>query len=250
MQGVVILLSTTLTWLGAQAGGDTCRRSAWMWIRPRKCCSAATISHRGETRSDTLPIPPPPPTHTHTHSRDVVVEVVAQGRGRGFCREHAFELSYDLLICAVGAISNTFHTPGVEEHAFFLKVLPCPLGGPPAPALSQSCRCCLLAGRLWSRGMPTAWWIPWQQGPQAGVGTRWGAGGHRRRVMRSSSGRASTSAWSWPRSRAPPRSSAPSCSPSAWWAPRRRHHCTHARPPPSQLFARTILWCKAARWTC
>mmetsp|Transcript_20485 Transcript_20485/g.61667 ORF Transcript_20485/g.61667 Transcript_20485/m.61667 type:complete len:427 (+) Transcript_20485:251-1531(+) len=40
---------------------------------------------------------------------------------RGNPQEHYFELPYDLLVCAVGAVSNTFHTPGVEEHAFFLK---------------------------------------------------------------------------------------------------------------------------------
>lgn len=34
-----------------------------------------------------------------------------------------YKLSYDRLVIAVGALSNTFGVPGVEEHAFFLKVL-------------------------------------------------------------------------------------------------------------------------------
>lgn len=33
-----------------------------------------------------------------------------------------YELSYDRLVIAVGALSNTFDVPGVEKHAFFLKV--------------------------------------------------------------------------------------------------------------------------------
>ncbi|ORZ02538.1 FAD/NAD-P-binding domain-containing protein [Syncephalastrum racemosum] len=32
-----------------------------------------------------------------------------------------FELDYDKLVIAVGAYSNTFNTPGVKEHAIFLK---------------------------------------------------------------------------------------------------------------------------------
>jgi len=34
-----------------------------------------------------------------------------------------YNLSYDRLVIAVGALSNTFGVPGVEKHAFFLKVL-------------------------------------------------------------------------------------------------------------------------------
>ena len=34
-----------------------------------------------------------------------------------------FILDYDYLVCCHGAKSNTFHVPGVEEHAFFLKQL-------------------------------------------------------------------------------------------------------------------------------
>lgn len=44
---------------------------------------------------------------------------------RVICREREtrseFSLSYDLLVISVGAVNNTFGTPGVEEHAFFLK---------------------------------------------------------------------------------------------------------------------------------
>ena len=36
-----------------------------------------------------------------------------------------YELSYDRLAIAVGSLSTTFGVPGVEEHAFFLKVLTC-----------------------------------------------------------------------------------------------------------------------------
>ena len=34
-----------------------------------------------------------------------------------------YKLSYNRLVIAVGSLSNTFGVPGVEEHAFFLKVL-------------------------------------------------------------------------------------------------------------------------------
>ncbi len=44
-----------------------------------------------------------------------------------FCRAAAdsttFEVRYDLLVIAVGAISDTFNIPGVAEHALFLKDL-------------------------------------------------------------------------------------------------------------------------------
>ena len=33
-----------------------------------------------------------------------------------------YVLSYDKLVIGVGALTNTFGVPGVEEHAFFLKV--------------------------------------------------------------------------------------------------------------------------------
>lgn len=35
--------------------------------------------------------------------------------------EGSFELPYDALVVAVGAVSNTFNTPGVVENANFLK---------------------------------------------------------------------------------------------------------------------------------
>ncbi|GAA6063471.1 hypothetical protein JCM10212_006333 [Sporobolomyces blumeae] len=35
--------------------------------------------------------------------------------------DKAFELGWDKLVIAVGAYSQTFNTPGVKEHAFFLK---------------------------------------------------------------------------------------------------------------------------------
>ncbi|CAN1231801.1 External alternative NAD(P)H-ubiquinone oxidoreductase B3, mitochondrial [Linum perenne] len=42
----------------------------------------------------------------------------AQNLGGG---EKEFELDYDVLVIAMGARVNTFNTPGVEEHAHFLK---------------------------------------------------------------------------------------------------------------------------------
>lgn len=36
----------------------------------------------------------------------------------------SFELTYDVLVIAVGAENNTFNTPGVEKHAHFLKEIP------------------------------------------------------------------------------------------------------------------------------
>ena len=35
----------------------------------------------------------------------------------------SYTISYDKLVIGVGALSSTFGVPGVEEHAFFLKVL-------------------------------------------------------------------------------------------------------------------------------
>ena len=34
-----------------------------------------------------------------------------------------YEVPFDHLVIGVGAVSNTFGVPGVEEHAFFLKVI-------------------------------------------------------------------------------------------------------------------------------
>lgn len=39
-----------------------------------------------------------------------------------------FSIDYDYLIIAMGAKANTFNTPGVEEHAHFLKVHLLPIG--------------------------------------------------------------------------------------------------------------------------
>jgi hypothetical protein len=36
----------------------------------------------------------------------------------------AFDIAYDKLVVAVGAENNTFGTPGVYEHAHFLKEVP------------------------------------------------------------------------------------------------------------------------------
>ncbi|UJR25350.1 hypothetical protein I4U23_006700 [Adineta vaga] len=40
-----------------------------------------------------------------------------------FHTKKEFTLNFDYLICCHGANSNTFHVPGVEQHAFFLKQL-------------------------------------------------------------------------------------------------------------------------------
>lgn len=41
----------------------------------------------------------------------------------GLAEGHAFTVSYDTLVIAVGAVSNTFNVPGVAEHSLFLKEL-------------------------------------------------------------------------------------------------------------------------------
>lgn len=41
----------------------------------------------------------------------------------GFFKNTPFEVEFDLLVIGVGMVSNTFGTPGVVEHAFFLKEL-------------------------------------------------------------------------------------------------------------------------------
>lgn len=55
-----------------------------------------------------------------------VVVILVPG-GLSTCRnianvDHQFEVPYDILVFAVGAINNTFNIPGVQENAFFLKV--------------------------------------------------------------------------------------------------------------------------------
>jgi NADH:ubiquinone reductase (non-electrogenic) len=42
---------------------------------------------------------------------------------RGVTDQHEFEIGCDVLVIAVGAVSNTFGVPGVAEHAMFLKEL-------------------------------------------------------------------------------------------------------------------------------
>lgn len=37
-------------------------------------------------------------------------------------KKEEFAVDYDYLVVSVGGLSNTFGTPGVEEHALFLKV--------------------------------------------------------------------------------------------------------------------------------
>jgi NADH:ubiquinone reductase (non-electrogenic) len=55
--------------------------------------------------------------HTHKHiqceDRSAIVGEVSK-----------WDVPYDLLVIAVGAKSNTFGTPGVEEHCHFLKEIP------------------------------------------------------------------------------------------------------------------------------
>lgn len=41
----------------------------------------------------------------------------------GVADKHEFEVGYDVLVVAVGAVSNSFGVPGVAEHAMFLKEL-------------------------------------------------------------------------------------------------------------------------------
>jgi NADH:ubiquinone reductase (non-electrogenic) len=45
--------------------------------------------------------------------------VGCRGTGNG----ETFSVSYDILVIAVGGVSNTFNVPGVREHAIFLKEL-------------------------------------------------------------------------------------------------------------------------------
>ncbi|MEK9138697.1 MAG: FAD-dependent oxidoreductase, partial [Bacteroidota bacterium] len=41
----------------------------------------------------------------------------------GVLDAHPFAVGYDVLVVAVGAVSNTFNVPGVAEHALFLREL-------------------------------------------------------------------------------------------------------------------------------
>jgi len=51
--------------------------------------------------------------HTETHTVSCV----------GVGTQQKFEVSFDVLVIAVGAVSNSFGIPGVEAHAYFLKEL-------------------------------------------------------------------------------------------------------------------------------
>jgi NADH:ubiquinone reductase (non-electrogenic) len=58
----------------------------------------------------------------HAHARQLDTGhgmVTCEGAGDG----HAFRVGYDVLVIAIGAVSNTFNVPGVAEHALFLKEL-------------------------------------------------------------------------------------------------------------------------------
>lgn len=54
-------------------------------------------------------------TSLHSESKEIICESTADGR--------SFTISYDYLVIAVGADSNTFNIPGVREYALFLKEL-------------------------------------------------------------------------------------------------------------------------------
>lgn len=54
---------------------------------------------------------------TRIRHEDNVIECAGAFKG------NPFELKYDYLVIAVGAVSNTFGIPGVNEHAFLLKEL-------------------------------------------------------------------------------------------------------------------------------
>ncbi len=84
--------------------------------------TATHIDHKRKrvTCSATRPLqllsassPPPPPSG--------VLPPGAAGNTSPSVVE-TFEVEYDVLVVAVGAINNTFNTPGVEENCLFLKV--------------------------------------------------------------------------------------------------------------------------------
>ena len=64
--------------------------------------------------------------------REAVCFKIDAANKRVYCRssqdtnldgKEEFSIDYDYLIIAMGAKSNTFNTPGVEENAHFLKVV-------------------------------------------------------------------------------------------------------------------------------
>jgi NADH dehydrogenase FAD-containing subunit len=47
-------------------------------------------------------------------------ETVAQNKPK-LTKGNIFQLKYDKLVVAVGSYNQTFNTPGIKEHAYFLK---------------------------------------------------------------------------------------------------------------------------------
>ena len=67
--------------------------------------------------------------------------------GRCYCFCSAVLLL--LLLCQVGAVNNTFGTPGVEEHCLFLKVrCVCGGGGAWEAYMGERCHACCHSARL------------------------------------------------------------------------------------------------------
>jgi NADH:ubiquinone reductase (H+-translocating) len=63
------------------------------------------------------------------HTRVAIADIEAVDLARKEVRvrhaglDRAFEVSYDQLVLAVGAITNFYRTPGLEEHALTMKTL-------------------------------------------------------------------------------------------------------------------------------
>ena len=47
--------------------------------------------------------------------------LLREARRRRRCPWHTFDVDYDYLVTAVGAVPNTFGVPGVEENCMFFK---------------------------------------------------------------------------------------------------------------------------------
>ncbi|MBM2840389.1 MAG: putative dehydrogenase [Bacteroidetes bacterium] len=58
--------------------------------------------------------------HANAKALDVEKRII---QCEGVNDRHAFAVGYDVLVIAVGAVSNTYNVPGVAEHALFLKEL-------------------------------------------------------------------------------------------------------------------------------
>lgn len=56
-------------------------------------------------------------------SKNQKVHCRAAGQDKKLGGQQEFSIDYDYLVIAMGARPNTFNTPGVQEHAYFLKVL-------------------------------------------------------------------------------------------------------------------------------